>query len=71
MSNYRLTANIKWTSKYNAKGAMCPRHVIDKPRLMTPDTYARMMQRLQPQDLCRVIIAGYGEPTTHPARLTP
>lgn len=66
MSNYRLTANVEWTSKCNAKCAMCPRHVIDKPKLMTPDTYAQMMQRLKTQDLCRVIIAGYGEPTTHP-----
>jgi len=66
MSNYRLTANIEWTSKCNAKCAMCPRHVIEKPKLMTPDTYTQMMRRLKPQDLCRVIIAGYGEPTTHP-----
>ncbi len=66
MSNYRLTANIEWTSKCNAKCAMCPRHVIDKPKLMTPETYEQMMKRLKPQDLCRAIIAGYGEPTTHP-----
>ncbi|WP_207063359.1 radical SAM protein [Motiliproteus sp. SC1-56] len=66
MSRYRLTANIEWTSKCNAKCAMCPRHVISNPKLMTPETYAQVMQRLNPKDLCRALIAGYGEPTTHP-----
>lgn len=66
MSRYRLTANLEWTSKCNAKCAMCPRHVISQPKLMTPDTYAQMMERLDPRDLCRALIAGYGEPTTHP-----
>ncbi|MEH6627958.1 MAG: radical SAM protein [Motiliproteus sp.] len=66
MSNYRLTANIEWTSKCNAKCAMCPRHVIDNPKLMTTDIFDQMMSRLNSGDLVRAIIAGYGEPTTHP-----
>ncbi|MCW8886669.1 MAG: radical SAM protein, partial [Motiliproteus sp.] len=66
MKNYRITANIEWTSKCNAKCAMCPRHVIDKPKLMTEETFYQLMERLDEKDLVRAIIAGYGEPTTHP-----
>lgn len=66
MSNYRLTANIEWTSKCNAKCAMCPRHVINNPKLMTRELHQQLLQRLKPEDLARAIIAGYGEPTTHP-----
>ncbi|RRJ84029.1 radical SAM protein [Aestuariirhabdus litorea] len=66
MSNYRLTANIEWTSKCNAKCAMCPRHVIDRPKLMTREIYRAMMSRLEQRDLVRAIVAGFGEPTTHP-----
>ena len=66
MSSYRLTANIEWTSKCNAKCAMCPRHVIAKPKLMDGDTFAQMMARLENKDVVRALIAGYGEPTTHP-----
>ncbi len=66
MRHYRLTANIEWTSKCNAKCAMCPRHVIDRPKLMSPEVFQQTMARLSTRDLCRAIIAGYGEPTTHP-----
>jgi len=66
MSNYRLTANIEWTSKCNAKCAMCPRHIINDPKLMTRELHQQLLQRLKPEDLARAIIAGYGEPTTHP-----
>ena len=63
---YHLTANIEWTSKCNAKCAMCPRHAISHPQLMSPETYTQVMARLRSEDLHRAIVAGYGEPTTHP-----
>jgi MoaA/NifB/PqqE/SkfB family radical SAM enzyme len=66
-SPYRLAVNIEWTSKCNAQCAMCPRSEIVNPQLMTPDTYQEVMSRINSRDVFRGVIAGYGEPTTHPA----
>lgn len=63
---YRLTANLEWTSKCNARCSMCPRHVIEDSTIMSMDTWRTVIGRLNPADLYRAIIAGYGEPTTHP-----
>lgn len=63
---YRVVANWEWTSKCNARCAMCPRHMIDNPTIMTGDTFEQTLARLNPQDVFRCVIAGYGEPTTHP-----
>lgn len=63
---YRVVANWEWTSKCNARCAMCPRHMIDNPTISTAETFEQTLARLQPQDVFRCVIAGYGEPTTHP-----
>lgn len=65
-SNYRIAVNMEWTSKCNALCAMCPRSEIIDPKLMTLDTYNQVMSRINSQDVFRGVIAGYGEPTTHP-----
>jgi MoaA/NifB/PqqE/SkfB family radical SAM enzyme len=61
-----MAANIEWTSKCNALCAMCPREVIEKPRLMRPETWSQVLGHLNPEDIFRVVLAGYGEATTHP-----
>lgn len=66
MSNYRVAANIEWTSKCNARCIMCPRDKIVAPRIMDKALFQKVLTRLSSQDLFRVVIAGYGEPTTHP-----
>lgn len=66
MGRYKIAVNIEWTSKCNAACAMCPRDLIPDPQLMSPETARQVMQRLSPQDVFRGVIAGYGEPTTHP-----
>jgi len=66
MSNYKVAANMEWTSKCNARCVMCPQNLIQKPQLMKPHTFAKTLERLSPDDLFRVVVAGYGEPTTHP-----
>src|SRR3990167_4925662 len=65
MSNYRIAVNVEWTSKCNALCPMCPRGLIEYPQLMTEPTWRQTLERLTPQDVFRVVIAGYGEPTTH------
>lgn len=45
---------------------MCPRDAIAHPQLMSLDTWASVLRRLDPQEIFRVVIAGYGEATTHP-----
>ena len=65
-SSYRIAVNVEWTSKCNARCAMCPRSMISDPKLMSLSTYQQVLSRLSVEDAFRVIIAGYGEPTTHP-----
>jgi MoaA/NifB/PqqE/SkfB family radical SAM enzyme len=45
---------------------MCPRDAIEHPELMSIATWTRALQRISPEEVFRVVIAGYGEPTTHP-----
>lgn len=66
MSDYRIAANIEWTSKCNARCIMCPRDKIGAPRIMSKELFQKVLTRISSQDLFRVVIAGYGEPTTHP-----
>ncbi|MGD0023204.1 MAG: radical SAM protein [Xanthobacteraceae bacterium] len=66
MSRYRVAANIEWTSKCNARCIMCPRDAIPYPRHMSRTTFERILGCIQPSDVFRVVVAGYGEPTTHP-----
>ncbi len=66
MSRYRIAINLEWTSKCNARCIMCPREAVTNPRAMDLETLRRAVSRLSPQDVFRVVIAGYGEPTTHP-----
>lgn len=63
---YRVVVNWEWTSKCNARCAMCPRHMIDNPTISTGDSFEQTLARLDPRDVFRCVIAGYGEPTTHP-----
>ena len=63
---YRIAVNVEWTSKCNALCPMCPRDAIEHPQLMPLDTWATVLRRLDPQEIFRVVIAGYGEATTHP-----
>jgi MoaA/NifB/PqqE/SkfB family radical SAM enzyme len=44
---------------------MCPRELIEHPRLMTRETWRQVLGRLSPREVFRVVVAGYGEPTTH------
>ena len=66
MKTYQLAVNMEWTSKCNARCLMCPQELIQKPQLMTRDTFAKTLQRISPERIFRTVIAGYGEPTTHP-----
>lgn len=63
---YRIAVNVEWTSKCNAVCPMCPRDAIQHPQLMRIDTWKRILRRLDPAEVFRVVIAGYGEATTHP-----
>lgn len=65
-SSYRVVANWEWTSKCNAKCAMCPRHMIDNPTISSEEVFEQTLARLDSADVFRCVIAGYGEPTTHP-----
>jgi MoaA/NifB/PqqE/SkfB family radical SAM enzyme len=65
-SSYRIAVNVEWTSKCNARCAMCPRTMISDPKLMALSTFEQVLSRLTCEDAFRVIVAGYGEPTTHP-----
>ncbi|MHA1564895.1 MAG: radical SAM protein, partial [Alphaproteobacteria bacterium] len=66
MSRYKVAVNLELTSKCNAKCIMCPRDAIPVPALMTTETVDRVLDRITPGDVFRVVTAGYGEPTTHP-----
>jgi MoaA/NifB/PqqE/SkfB family radical SAM enzyme len=65
MSSYRIAVNVEWTSKCNALCPMCPRDMIANPMLMKEQTWRQVLERLNPQDVFRAVVAGYGEPTTH------
>lgn len=64
--SYRIAINAEWTSKCNALCPMCPRERIEHPQRMTRQTWRQALDRLSPQRVFRVVVAGYGEPTTHP-----
>lgn len=66
MKPYKVAANLEWTSKCNARCVMCPQSSIEHPKLITRDIFDAAMKRINGEDLFRVVIAGYGEPTTHP-----
>ncbi|HEX5802579.1 MAG TPA: radical SAM protein [Azospira sp.] len=65
-NSYRIAVNVEWTSKCNALCTMCPRDAIEHPQIMPDAIWRQTLQRLSPQEVFRVVIAGYGEPTTHP-----
>ncbi len=64
-TNYRIAVNVELTSKCNAKCVMCPRHLV-KPKVMKMETFDKVLSRLEKKDVFRAVLAGYGEPTTHP-----
>ncbi len=66
MKPYQLAANMEWTSKCNARCLMCPQALIQNPQLMTRAIFDRALRRISPDRIFRTVIAGYGEPTTHP-----
>lgn len=66
MSRYRVVVNIEWTSKCNARCIMCPRSEMPHPTIMKLGTYRQAIDQLSTKDVFRAVIAGYGEPTTHP-----
>lgn len=66
MKAYKTAINLEWTSKCNARCIMCPQGEIQHPMLMQPRGLARTLERLAAANVSRVVIAGYGEPTTHP-----
>ncbi|GAB4347385.1 MAG: hypothetical protein Kow006_07050 [Gammaproteobacteria bacterium] len=66
MSSYRVAVNIEWTGACNARCVMCPREVVTHPRHMSESIYEQVLERLDPGDVFRAVIAGYGEPTVHP-----
>lgn len=63
--DYRIAVNVEWTSKCNALCPMCPRELIEHPRLMTREIWRQVLGRLSTREVFRVVVAGYGEPTTH------
>jgi MoaA/NifB/PqqE/SkfB family radical SAM enzyme len=65
-SAYKVAVNLEWTSKCNARCIMCPQDMIQHPQLMTADTFYKALARINTNDVFRTVIAGYGEPTTHP-----
>ncbi len=67
MKSYKIAVNMEWTSKCNARCVMCPQSEIQNPMLMKPGTFDRVLNRLRDANIFRVVIAGYGEPTTHPS----
>jgi MoaA/NifB/PqqE/SkfB family radical SAM enzyme len=58
---------MEWTSKCNARCIMCPQSEIQNAMLMRPETFDQVLLRLKDAKIFRVVIAGYGEPTTHPS----
>jgi MoaA/NifB/PqqE/SkfB family radical SAM enzyme len=45
---------------------MCPRDEIQHAQLMDPRTFEQVLGRLSADETFRAVIAGFGEPTTHP-----
>jgi MoaA/NifB/PqqE/SkfB family radical SAM enzyme len=66
LPTYKVAVNFEWTSKCNARCIMCPQDLIEHPQLMTADTFYKALARINTDDVFRTVIAGYGEPTTHP-----
>jgi len=66
VKTYKTSINMEWTSKCNARCIMCPQSVIRHPMLMKPQVFDKTLQRIAEANIFRVVIAGYGEPTTHP-----
>jgi MoaA/NifB/PqqE/SkfB family radical SAM enzyme len=66
MKPYKIAINMEWTSKCNARCVMCPQSEITHPMRMEMETFDRTLERLKTANLFRVVVAGYGEPTTHP-----
>ncbi len=66
MKDYQLAVNLEWTSKCNARCVMCPQSLIQKPRLMTREILHQALERINVPRVFRCVIAGYGEPTSHP-----
>ena len=66
LPTYKVAVNLEWTSKCNARCVMCPQEMIERPQLMTADTFYKVLARISTDDVFRTVIAGYGEPTTHP-----
>lgn len=62
----RIAVSVEWTSKCNALCPMCPRDQIEHTQLMRPEVWQRVLARLTPDEVFRVVIAGYVEPTTQP-----
>jgi len=66
MPNYRVTVNLELTGKCNARCVMCPRDAMVRPAIMSLDTLHWVLARVNPKDVSRMVVAGFGEPTTHP-----
>lgn len=66
MSKYRIAINMELTSKCNAKCIMCPREAIPRLSAMTNKLIEKVLERITPEDVFRVVVAGYGEPTIYP-----
>ncbi|MCP4471473.1 MAG: radical SAM protein [Gammaproteobacteria bacterium] len=66
MKTYKVAVNLELTSKCNARCIMCPQELIERPQLMTAETFYKALERINTNDVFRAVIAGYGEPTTHP-----
>jgi MoaA/NifB/PqqE/SkfB family radical SAM enzyme len=66
LPTYKVAVNLEWTSKCNARCIMCPQDMIEHPQLMSVNTFYKALERINTDDVFRTVIAGYGEPTTHP-----
>ena len=62
MTQYKVAVNMEWTSKCNARCVMCSQVLIQRPQLMKNEIFYKTLERLSPDDIFRVVIAGYGEP---------
>ncbi len=66
MNPYKIAVNLEWTNACNASCSMCPRSMIKHTENMTPYCFSKVLERLDPDEVFRVVLAGYGEPTIHP-----
>lgn len=66
MIRYQIAVNLELTNTCNASCSMCPRSQIKPAPSMTADCFRTVLQRLDPDEVFRVILAGFGEPTIHP-----